>query len=157
MPEPAVKANLIAGWMVLEHLHDPAAALRRLHEISAPGAWCAFSVPCFGSLGHRFMGRYWILLDLPRHLFHYEPKTMGDLLRRCGWEPVKFTHSATAGFALSSVARYLGSRGWHRTAGFIQSVADNKRLRVVRRIAGVILGITRQSGAMTVWARRIDR
>jgi SAM-dependent methyltransferase len=154
MPAPAARADLIVGWMVLEHLHDPHAALRRLHAVAAPGALCAFSTPDFSAPGRRLLGQFWILLDLPRHLFHYEPETLRDMLRQCGWEPVKIVHSSTSGFALSSVGRFARSRGWNHLFEFLQSIADGRRWNGVRRALGIVLGIARQSGAMTVWARR---
>jgi len=156
MPEPAVRPDLIVGWMVLEHLHNPLAALRRLHSVAAPGALCAFTVPRFGVLGNRFLGRYWILLDLPRHLFHYEPPTLGAMLEQTGWEPVRFFHNPKSSFAFSSVARFARSKGWARASNLLENIAGNKKLRILRHLTGLLLGVTRQSGVLTVWARRKD-
>ncbi len=43
-PEPAHPYDLIVGWMVLEHLHEPVDALCKLHRWTRPGGWLAISV-----------------------------------------------------------------------------------------------------------------
>src|SRR5215469_12295261 len=37
--------DLICAWMVVEHLHDPVAGLKRCYQWLKPGGWLAFSVP----------------------------------------------------------------------------------------------------------------
>lgn len=155
-PLPSERPNLVCGWMVVEHLHDPVAALTRLHELSAPGAWLAISVPDFNAWGRRLLGEYWILVDVPRHLFHYTPATLDPLFARCGWTVERVAHSTTAGFAFESVARFAASRHRRGVARTAYDVASGARFNGLRRVLGVALGLTRQSGAMIVWARRRD-
>ncbi|MEJ7712386.1 MAG: class I SAM-dependent methyltransferase [Pyrinomonadaceae bacterium] len=67
-PAPASSAeryDLIAGWMVLEHLHDPVSALRQLHAWAKPGARLALSVPNANSLEFSVFRDAWFALQLP--------------------------------------------------------------------------------------------
>src|SRR2546423_6384354 len=85
-PEPSVPYDLTVGWMVLEHLHEPVAALRKLAASTRPGGWLAVSVPNAASWELRTFGSYWYALDLPRHLYHFTPATIQLLLAEAGWQ-----------------------------------------------------------------------
>ncbi len=49
-PDPLNPYDLIVGWMVLEHLHDPVNALKKMHKWSSPSAQLVLSVPNAGAL-----------------------------------------------------------------------------------------------------------
>jgi SAM-dependent methyltransferase len=53
-PRPGEPFDLIVGWMVLEHRHDPIGGLKKLGEWAKPGAWLALSVPNAASQSFRF-------------------------------------------------------------------------------------------------------
>jgi len=79
---------------VLEHLHDPLAALRRARGLLAPGGLVAvLHVPLFDSPEARAFGSRWLALDLPRHLTHFERATVPRL-------------AAAAGLAIESTEEY---------------------------------------------------
>jgi len=42
--------DLVVGWMVFEHLHDPIGALRRIHSWLKPGGWLVLATPNAGSI-----------------------------------------------------------------------------------------------------------
>jgi SAM-dependent methyltransferase len=77
--------DLIAAWMVVEHLHEPVEALRKLRGAAAPNGWLAISVPDAGSVGLRIFGDNWYALGAPIHLFHYTKATIAAVLERAGW------------------------------------------------------------------------
>jgi SAM-dependent methyltransferase len=77
--------DLIAAWMVVEHLHEPVEALRKLRSAAAPDGWLAISVPDAGSIGWRLFGENWYALGAPIHLFHYTKETIAAVLGRAGW------------------------------------------------------------------------
>ena len=47
-PAPVEPFDLIVGWMVLEHLHDPVLALKKLNAWMKPGGWLVLSIPNAG-------------------------------------------------------------------------------------------------------------
>lgn len=79
--------DVVTMWDVLEHLHDPGAALTEVRRILKPGGWLLVSTPSAGSLDARLFGRYWIGLDMPRHLYVFSRKTLEAELRKAGLEP----------------------------------------------------------------------
>ena len=84
-PAPVEPFDFVAGWMVLEHLHDPIKVLRKLHEWTRPGAILALSVPDSGALEMRLFGGYWYALQVPTHLFHFNRDTLAKVLDQAGW------------------------------------------------------------------------
>jgi SAM-dependent methyltransferase len=58
---------------VLEHLHDPAGALRHARSLLRPhGLLGVLFVPRLDSPEARRFGTRWLALDLPRHLIHFD-------------------------------------------------------------------------------------
>lgn len=70
----------------LEHVADPAAALRSAHGLLRPGGAVAISVPNFDSPQRRRLGAGWWALDVPRHRFHFSPEALRRALGAGGFE-----------------------------------------------------------------------
>src|SRR5690606_8791668 len=62
-PDPSRPFDLIVGWMVLEHLHAPVHALRRLRGWARDDARLVVSVPNVASLPFRLFGSRFYSLD----------------------------------------------------------------------------------------------
>jgi SAM-dependent methyltransferase len=72
---------------VIEHLHDPAKELRRIHALLRPGGRIWIATPNLEALGHRAFGKDWMPLDPPRHLVLFTRSCLHRLLGRTGFEP----------------------------------------------------------------------
>ena len=70
---------------VLEHLPNPAAALDTVHHLLDAGGLAILKIPNADSLSAKRYGPYWLGLDVPRHLYHFTPKTITKLLERHGF------------------------------------------------------------------------
>jgi 2-polyprenyl-3-methyl-5-hydroxy-6-metoxy-1,4-benzoquinol methylase len=83
--------DVITMWHSLEHVHDPAAVLREARDLLAPGGKLVVAVPNIDSLPFRWFGRHWFGLDLPRHLTHFTPTSLSQMLQRCGFrtDPIR--------------------------------------------------------------------
>ena len=80
--------DLITLWQVLEHVQDPRALLERLLAHLAPGGALVVSVPNFASWQSRAFGASWFHLDPPRHITHFERRTILALFAELGLEPI---------------------------------------------------------------------
>ena len=82
-PELAVGSfDAISFWHVLEHLHGPRRVINRVVELLRPGGWLFVSVPNLSSLqAHWFRHHWYAFDDVPRHLFHFSPKSLHLLLQ----------------------------------------------------------------------------
>jgi 2-polyprenyl-3-methyl-5-hydroxy-6-metoxy-1,4-benzoquinol methylase len=65
---PLSEYDLVVMSHVIEHLDDPAGALRRVKDLLKPGGRAVLLYPNPDSLGARLFGAYWVNWDPPRHL-----------------------------------------------------------------------------------------
>ncbi|MEJ7788558.1 MAG: class I SAM-dependent methyltransferase [Thermoleophilaceae bacterium] len=79
-------------WHVLEHLGEPAPALRRVREWLEPGGLLLIGVPNPASLQASVGGPGWLHWDAPRHRLHLTPAGLRSLLRATGFEPIHTEH-----------------------------------------------------------------
>lgn len=147
------KYDVIAAWMVIEHLHDPIAVLRSLRAKAEDNGYLVCSVPDASALEFRLFGKRWYALHLPAHLFHFTPQTIRRTLEAAGWKVEKiFWHSNPNNF-LMSLHYVFREKGWQVLAELTRKVAQGEKWPRLRNLLGVALGLTHQSGRITVWAR----
>jgi SAM-dependent methyltransferase len=103
--------DCVTAFHVLEHVPDPVAAVRRMLEWLAPGGLLIVEVPNAGGLGARLFGRAWSGLELPRHLSHFTPETLGAVVARAGGQVVWSWHQAKPRYYLWSLGFWLRDRG----------------------------------------------
>ena len=84
---PLANANVVVCWHVLEHVHDPFAALRRIHRDMPPGGLLSVEVPLEDGMFHEVNSQY-------GHSILFEK---GDLEAMC----------RALGFVVLSVRRYV--------------------------------------------------
>ena len=157
LPASGGPFDLIVGWMVLEHLHDPVLALRNLASWTAPGGSLALSVPDADCSEFRIFGSRWYALHLPNHLYHFTPRTVGRLLEAGGWK----------------VERTFGQRFLGNLPGSLAHLCDdllgrpNLLSNLLLELAGprayllyltlplaTLLAAVGQTGRLTLWARK---
>jgi SAM-dependent methyltransferase len=63
----------------LEHMADPAGALRQVRRLLPPGGWALVRLPVAGCHAARTYGADWVQWDAPRHLFIPTPPGMNRL------------------------------------------------------------------------------
>jgi 2-polyprenyl-3-methyl-5-hydroxy-6-metoxy-1,4-benzoquinol methylase len=100
---PDGRFDVVTMWDVLEHLHDPRQTLAEIFRILKPDGFLICSVPNLDSIDAKLFGRFWIGLDVPRHLYVYSKHTLSAMLRAEGLQPRKFFcfYGRYTAFALS--------------------------------------------------------
>jgi SAM-dependent methyltransferase len=102
-PWPVASFDAVVMWHVLEHWPDPAVAVAQAARLLRPGGVFAVGVPNHGSPEARLTGDGWFHLDVPRHLAHLDPGTLGRLLAERGLEVRRWSHVAPEYDAFSFV------------------------------------------------------
>jgi SAM-dependent methyltransferase len=143
---PAGSFDAVTFWWVLEHTHDPLATLRAAHRALRPGGTLVVSVQNFASLGRLLFGACWHHLDLPGHLYHFEPATLRRLLRRAGFEPRR----VRADLLAKDFAPSLGYR-----LGLARSL-DRPLPNLLALPFDALAWALRRSGLITAYATRGD-
>ncbi len=89
----------------LEHAPDPLGLLQETFRVLKPGGILCVAVPNMAGLHARILGPRWFHLDVPRHLFHFTPKTLARLLRQNGFYIVRLRTQALHSASLALHAR----------------------------------------------------
>lgn len=153
---PPERVDVVAAWMVLEHLHEPVEALRRVRGWIAPGGYLIASVPDAGALERRWFGERWYALQLPTHLYHYSPATLGKVLAAAGWRIERVVWQPNCMNLLHSLELEAADRGSERFASAVSWLRTSPRAARARMVLGWLLARVRQSGRIEVWARPVD-
>lgn len=153
-PDPDEPFDLIVGWMVLEHLHDPIGCLKKLRKWAKPGALLALSVPNAGSIEFSVFKDKWYALHLPHHLHHFTPHTLNLVLNASGWKLEKIHHQRVLNNLISSTGYVLRDKGFVKLGQkFINFHERAGRWVYVFYPLAWVLSLFGQTGRMTIWAR----
>ncbi len=152
--------DLVVGWMVLEHLHQPLEALKKLHDVTVPDAWLALSIPNCGGDFERF-GADWFPLHVPNHLFHFSQDTLRTMLHAGGWEMhccmqqrVLIDWPLSVAFALQS----RNAMPWLvRALLKLTNGPAGLAFNFLCYPVALVLAALGKGNRMTVWAKRMDR
>jgi len=150
--------DLVVGWMVLEHLHDPVAGLKKLREWTKPGGWLVASVPNAACYELRLFGERWYALHLPNHLWHPTPDSLREVLARGGWRLDRIFYHRDLKNVIGSLGYWLADRRiLPRLARWMSEYPDREGSSyLLLHPLSLLLGLLRQTGRITVWARRVD-
>ena len=154
-PQPEHSVDLIVGWMVLEHLYDPVAGLRKLRKWAKPAAWLALSVPNAGSLEFHLFKNKWYALQVPTHLHHFTPRSLEKVLLVGGWSLVKVHHQRSLSNAIDSLGYLLREKGYTKLGKKLIDFPE-KGGRFVYALYPLswLLSLFGQTGRMTIWAKK---
>lgn len=118
-----------------EHMPAPAATLRDLSRLLAPGGRLLIRIPVAGSYAWRQFGVHWVNLDAPRHLFLHTAESMRLLASAAGLSVTRLTFDGNPSQFIASEQyardipladpRSVYSGSWRRWIGWWQA----RRLR----------------------------
>ncbi|MGB0165325.1 MAG: class I SAM-dependent methyltransferase [Luteibaculum sp.] len=74
------KVDIITMWHVLEHVHDLHETIETLKDKLNPNGYIFVAVPNHTSFDARFYKKHWAAYDVPRHLYHFNKKSMATLM-----------------------------------------------------------------------------
>lgn len=139
-PLPAGAFDAIAMSHSLEHVRSPRAALALVHRALAPGGRLLLMVPNFRAWDRVAFGPRWYGLEVPRHLYHFEPRTLTAVL-------------AASGFAVE----HLG--GTAHADGVVRAlrIPGGRVVRALATAALLPLAALRRSTSLWVIARPVER
>jgi SAM-dependent methyltransferase len=72
--------DAITLWHVLEHVHNLHPYLEQLKKLIRRNGRIFIAVPNYTSYDARVYGELWAAYDVPRHLYHFSPDAMENLL-----------------------------------------------------------------------------
>lgn len=148
LPHPELSPNsfdVITMWQSLEHVHRPLEVLEHACRLLAPGGQLIASVPNIDSAPFRWFGPDWYGLDLPRHLTHFSPATLRQMLRRAGLRVEYVRMVRHNSWLQASARRAISRRCGPRRLRWLA-------VRPLCRLASLYCLLTRQSDCITATA-----
>lgn len=82
------KVDVITLWHVLEHLHDMDGYMQSMHRQLNEDGVVLIAVPNYTAYDAQHYGKYWAAYDVPRHLWHFSPKTVAKLADKNGFKVI---------------------------------------------------------------------
>ncbi len=145
---PANSYDVVVGWMVLEHLHNPSAVLSHLYMAMKPNGVLILSVPNFNSWSRRIFGQFWYGLQLPTHLFHFTEPSLRKTLEKKGFINCKFSYQANIKDFVLSLSIFLKNKGYIRFSSVLRNMVESAGLKIhlfypVAALAAVLKGSSR--------------
>jgi SAM-dependent methyltransferase len=111
---PAHYFDLVIFYHVLEHLAEPDLGLTEAKRVLKKGGFLLLQFPNIASYQFRIFRSRWFALELPRHLYHFSPKTMESLLKKTGFEPFRIRHSSVRNNPLILASTLFPRLNYHR-------------------------------------------
>ena len=144
---PKDNYDLVILWHSLEHLNDPKGNLQIINRSMKSGSLLRIGLPKIDSVEARIFGRYWVNLDVPRHLYHFSIDTLSTLLKATGYRIIDTFPQVLPGTISSSII-FLFRQKYNLSLPTI----FHRMLNVsILPIAGLIY-VLGQSGNIDVWA-----
>ena len=81
--------SVVTMWHLLEHLFDPLEALKQVRRVLKPGGVLMLEVPDISAPPAAWFKKNWFPLDIPRHLYHFSPETLREMLAKAGLKLVE--------------------------------------------------------------------
>ena len=82
---PTQRFDFITMWHSLEHIRDIKSTLFSIAGLLAPQGRLIIAVPNSRSLQAKLFGPRWLHLDVPRHLYHFDPGSLRFSLENAGF------------------------------------------------------------------------
>lgn len=81
---PADSFDAITLWHVLEHVHDLPIYIQQLKKLLKKNGKIFIAVPNYTAYDATVYKEHWAAYDVPRHLYHFSPRSMGVLMEKNG-------------------------------------------------------------------------
>jgi 2-polyprenyl-3-methyl-5-hydroxy-6-metoxy-1,4-benzoquinol methylase len=131
--------DAITMWHVLEHVHQLHRYIAQLKFLVRPGGKIFIAVPNYTSYDAVYYDAYWAAYDVPRHLYHFSPAAMTELItseggRVEGMHPMWFDS-----FYVSLLSEKYKTGSSNIFRGFWKGFQSNSRALSNRRRASSII------------------
>lgn len=136
--------NVITMWHVLEHVHELHAYIRQIEKLLAPGGKAFIAVPNYTSRDADIYKERWAAYDVPRHLYHFSPQSIENLLAQHGLKLIAVKPMWFDSFYVSMLSeRYKNGKGNIIKAMFNGFISNLKAWNNTRKCSSVIYVISK--------------
>jgi 2-polyprenyl-3-methyl-5-hydroxy-6-metoxy-1,4-benzoquinol methylase len=119
--------DAITMWHVLEHVHQLHEYIAQLKNMLSADGRIFIAVPNYTSYDAQYYGEHWAAYDVPRHLYHFSPTSMKNLVEQHGLSIKKIKTMWFDSFYVSMLSeQYKNGKGNIIKAFFIGFLSNLK-------------------------------
>lgn len=140
---PASHFHAITMWHVLEHVHDLNGYIKQIKTLLQEKGKLVIAVPNYTSADAAIYKEYWAAYDVPRHLYHFSPRSMQVLMEKHGLRIQQYKPMWYDSFYIAMLSsRYkngstnLLAACWNGLRSNLKAAGDVKRCSSVIYIVG---------------------
>ncbi|RMD58163.1 class I SAM-dependent methyltransferase [Candidatus Woesearchaeota archaeon] len=138
----------------LEHVENPDYTIKKISEWLKRGGKTIIGVPNINSLLFKIFGTYWSELDLPRHLYHFNSKTLKRYCAKHGLKIIKIRYNSVP-FEITGSLAYLASALSKKPKPLSKSkIASNRALYYLSFPICHILSLLKIGGRLEIIAQK---
>lgn len=131
--------DVITMWHVMEHIHMLKQDMQQIARILKPSGTLVIAVPNPTSSDARKYGASWAAYDVPRHLWHFAPKSVHKLLTDLGLELLETKGMPFDAFYVSMLSeKYRGASLGSIKGGLTGTVTNMKSLSSTTEASSLI-------------------
>jgi len=132
--------DAITCFDVLEHVYNPREFLSQVMQWLKPGGMFFAMLPNIDAWEAKIFGSYWYGLELPRHTFHFSPKSLRRVMSSLGFCEVLMNTPAASHWDASM--SYLYSAGLEKLGLEATPLSRPKRAGIPERLVRKALRMT---------------
>lgn len=164
--------DIVTMWHTLEHFYDPLDILAKVHAKLNERGLLVVRVPNSDSWDFKLGKANWFHLDLPRHLYHFSPKSLSTMLEKAGFQVVSVSTFSLEDNPIGILQTFMTLLGF-KTGSIFSLLKESSDAGKLRKISGSLLIIfvvtvlllpslvfsglssaVRQGGTLTILAKK---
>ncbi|MBC7937418.1 MAG: class I SAM-dependent methyltransferase [Rhizobacter sp.] len=120
--------DAITMWHVMEHVHQLHEYVEQLKILLKPGGRIMIAVPNYTSHDAAHYQRFWAAYDVPRHLYHFSPASMREMMQLHGLKVLKTRPMWFDSFYVSMLSEQYKNEGkGNIVAAFFTGLVSNMK------------------------------
>jgi len=140
---PADHFDAITLWHVLEHVHELEEYIQQLRKLLNKKGRLFIAVPNYTAFDAAIYKECWAAYDVPRHLYHFSPRSMTVLMERHGLKVLRYKPMWYDSFYISLLSSKYKHRKtnwlaatWNGLRSNIAAIGDSKKCSSVIYVVG---------------------
>lgn len=139
----AASFDVITLWHVLEHVHQLHEYISQFHQLLRPGGYLILALPNYTSRDAAYYGASWAAYDVPRHLYHFSPESVKQLLAGHGFILQELKPMWFDPFYISMLSEQYKGGHQNLAGALVQGVLSNRKAFSDPQSASSIIYIAR--------------
>jgi 2-polyprenyl-3-methyl-5-hydroxy-6-metoxy-1,4-benzoquinol methylase len=142
---PQAQFDAITMWHVLEHVHDLHSYLEQFNVVLKPQGKIFIAVPNYTSCDASSYKKNWAAYDVPRHLYHFSPKSIDILAALKGFTVKAYKPMWFDSFYVSMLSEQCKNGSGNLVMAFLNGLLSNlQALFNVKKCSSVIYVLSKK-------------